>query len=362
VPYVNLALQHLSLERELLEAAGRVLRSGQFILGPEVQEFERQFAVLCGTKYAIGVDNGTSALILCLRGLGIGPGDEVITATNSFVASTSSIALCGATPVFVDNDGTYNMDPVLIASAITPKTKAIVAVHWTGNPADMRAIRSIADAKNIPVIEDAAQAVCGKLHGAPVGSLGRAACFSLHPLKNLSACGDGGVITTDDEKLYQYLLLARNHGLSDRDHCDFWSFNCRLDTLHAAMLLVKLQHLQRWTEARRAHAAYYRKHLAGLVDLPQETPGAYAVYHTFIIQTDRRDALRAFLKERGVETAVHYPIPIHLQKAAKGLGKPKSLPVAERHADRVLSLPIYPELSEEQRACVAENIREFFKS
>jgi dTDP-4-amino-4,6-dideoxygalactose transaminase len=213
----------------------------------------------------------------------------------------------------------------------------------------------------LAVIEDAAQAVGARYHGQRVGSFGVAGCFSLHPLKNLNACGDGGVITTNEEAIYRYLLKARNHGLRNRDDCEFWSLNSRLDALHAAMLRVKLKYLDAWTEARRSNAAFYREHLADAVQVPQDQPHEYAVYHTFIIQADQRDELQRHLMERGVETKVHYPIPIHLQEAAQSLGcRPGHFPVAERLSRRILSLPIYPELSEEQKEAVVVGIRSFY--
>jgi dTDP-4-amino-4,6-dideoxygalactose transaminase len=365
VPFVNLALQHQLIKEELLEAAGRVFDHGQFILGPEVLECEKQFALLCGTKFAVGVDNGTSALFLILRALGIGPGDEVITAPNSFMASASCAILIGAKPVFVDVGRDYTLDPSKLEKAITPRTKAIIPVHWTGHSADMDAINAIAKKHNLPVIEDAAQAVGASYKGRPVGSLSKAATFSLHPLKNLSACGDGGMITTHDEELYHTLLLARNHGLRDRDHCAFWSFNCRLDTLQAALLLTKIPRLAAWNKARREHAAFYKKHLSDIpaLELPYESPDVECVFHTFIIQTDRRDELKAFLKEQGVDSVIHYPIPIHLQEAAKELGyKEGDFPVTERQAKRILSLPVYPELTPEQRQHVVDSVRRFYSA
>lgn len=360
VPYINLALQHQAIKDEMLKVVEQVLNHGRFILGPEVSAFEEQFAAYCGTRYAVGVDNGTSALYLSMRVLGIGPGDDVITAPNSFLASASSIALAGARPVFVDVGDDYNMNPELLEAAITPSTKAVIAVHLTGRPADMHSITEIAQRHGLSVIEDCAQAVGAQYHGQRVGSFSIAACFSLHPLKTLNAVGDGGIITTDDESIYQNLLKARNHGLRNRDECEFWSHNCRLDTLHAAMLLVKMKYLDQWTEARRANAMFYREYLADVVEVPQDQPHEYAVYHTFIVQANRRDDLQRYLKERGVETKVHYRIPIHLQEAARSLGyKAGDFPVAERQAGRVLSLPVYSELTQKQRECVVGAIREF---
>jgi dTDP-4-amino-4,6-dideoxygalactose transaminase len=362
VPYVNLALQHQPLRAELLEAVERVIRSGRFILGEEVEAFEQQFAEYCQTRHAVGVDNGTSALCLVMRALGVGPGDEVITAPNSFLASASSVAMVGARPVFVDVRDDYNIDPERIEAAVTPRTKAILPVHLTGRPADMNPILEIAARKGLHVIEDAAQAVGAEYEGRRVGSFGIAACFSLHPLKNLGAIGDGGVITTNDRSLCETLKKARNHGLRSRDECEFWSPNCRLDALQAAIVRAKMQHLDDWTKARRGHAAFYRQALGEVVEVPDEKPHERPAYHTFVVRADRRDELQQFLLDRGIETTVHYPIPIHRQRAAAGLGcAPGSFPVAERQAGRILSLPVYPELTQDQREAVADSIGAFYR-
>lgn len=361
VPYVHLEIADPAYKAELLTAVERVLSHGKYILGPEVEQFEKRFAEYSGTTYALGVDNGTNALILALLALGIGPGDEVITAPNSFLASASSIALTGATPVFADVRDDFNLDPARLEAAITPRTKAIMPVHLTGRPAPMDEILAIAQRHQLRVIEDCAQAVGARYNGKPVGSLGDLGCFSLHPLKNLSAAGDGGMITTNDPALYSHLLRARNHGLRNRDECDFWSFNSRLDTIQAAMLLTKLERLPEWTEKRRQNAAFYQEHLAKVVQCPIEREGEYSVYHTFIIQAARRDELLAFLDARGIGSKVHYPIPIHLQKAAESLGYGYgSFPVAEAQAKTILSLPVYPELMPEQLEYVTSSILEFY--
>lgn len=363
VPYLDLAAQHRPLKAELLEAVGSVIDSGQFILGPQVPAFEAALAAVCGTKHAVGLNSGTDALILALRALGVGPGDEVITAANSFVASASAAALVGATPVLVDVRDDYNMDPEALARAVTPRTKAIIPVHLTGRPADMDPILAVAKKHKLSVIEDCAQAIAAEYRGRRVGSMGTIGCFSLHPLKTLNACGDGGAAVTDDAALLAKMVLLRNLGLQSRENCTDWSSNSRLDTVQAAMLLVKLKHLDAWTAARRKNAAFYQEALAGIPGLvaPRDQSFEKAVYHTFIVQADRRDALKAFLAERGIDTAIHYPRPIHLQDAAKPLGKPPgSFPVAERQAGRILSLPVYPELSRSQLDWVAASIREFY--
>lgn len=365
IPYVDLAAQHRPLKKALLAAAGRVIDSGRFVLGPEVEAFERKFAALHGVKHAVGVGNGTDALVLSLKALGIGPGDEVITAANSFVASAACVALVGATPVLADVRADYNIDPKAVEKAITKKTKAIIPVHLTGRPADMDAILALAKPRGIAVIEDAAQAVLAEYKGRKVGSFGTLGCFSLHPLKTLNALGDGGVITTNDAALAERLKVMRNLGLLTRENCVAFSGNSRLDALQAAMLQVKLKFLGRWTAARRRHAAAYRRALSGVrgLDVPQDGPGEKAVYHTFIVMSYRRDALKDFLAARGVGTAVHYPVPIHQQDAAKSLGWAKgAFPETERQAARILSLPVYPELSDADRNRVVALIREFHAS
>jgi dTDP-4-amino-4,6-dideoxygalactose transaminase len=363
VPFVNLGLQNLLIKEELLDTVSGLLDSGQFILGEDLIKFERSFALMCGTKYAVGVANGTDALFLSMKVIGIQQGDEVITAPNSYLASASSIYLAGATPVFADVREDFNIDPEQIRKVISPKTKAIIPVHLTGRPADIEAILTIAQENHLAVIEDCAQAVCAEYKDKPVGSFGNLGCFSLHPLKNLSACGDGGVVTTNNEESYQKLLKARNHGLKSRDECEFWSYNSRLDNLHAAMLNVKLGKLSEWTARRREIASYYYDRLSGLdIVVPTDKPFEKAVYHTFIIQTGRRDELKKFLSERQIDTKIHYPIPIHLQEAAKYLGYRKGdFPVTENQTGTILSLPVFPELSDDQVEYVADTINKFFK-
>lgn len=345
-----------------MEAIGRVLDHGRFIQGPEVAAFEQQFAAYCGARYAVGVDSGTSALYLALRSLGIGEGDEVITVPNSFLASASSIALTGARPVFVDVRDDYNLDPNLLEAAITPRTKAVLPVHLTGRPADMLPIREICRSKGLHIVEDCAQAIGARYHGQGVGTFGNIGCFSLHPLKNLNALGDAGVVVTDDESIFNYLLKARNHGLRNRDECEFWSHNCRLDTIHAATLAVKLKYLDQWTDERQAIAEFYRSNLSDLLETPSDKPHEFAVYQTFIVQTDRRNELAQHLREKGIEPLIHNPIPIHLQEAARYLGyKPGDFSVTERQAQRVLSLPIFPDMTQQQREHVVNTTRDFYQ-
>ena len=363
VPYVNLAAQHAPIKERLMAAIGDVIDNGQFILGDEVAEFESRFADLCGVRYAVGVNSGTDALILALKVLGIGPGDEVITVPSSFVASAGCIAIAGARPVFVDVCEDYNMDPELVEQAMTPRTKAILPVHLTGRPANMDPLREIGRGHGLYMVEDAAQAVCAEYKGLRVGSLSEVGCFSLHPLKTLNACGDGGVLTTNDTGLYEEFKTLRNIGLRTRDDCVAWGHNSRLDTLQAAILLVKLGYLEEWTEKRRNNARTYQELLSDVpqVQLPCDRPYERAVYHTFVIQAERRDELKAYLAAKGIGTAIHYPIPIHLQKVAASLGYGEgSFPVAERQAGRILSLPVYQELELHQLEYVAACIHSFY--
>lgn len=364
IPYVNIPLQHAALKDELLAAIGDVIDQGQFILGPQVEQFEKEFAELCCVEHAIGVNSGTDALVLALQALGVGPGDEVITAPNSFVATATAIVLAGAKPVFVDVSEDYNLDPGELAGAITPRTKAILPVHLTGRPCDMAPILEFARHNDLEVIEDCAQAVLAEYKGQRVGSFGAIGCFSLHPLKTLNACGDGGVLTTNDAVLADKLRVLRNIGLRTRDDCQYWSGNSRLDTMQAAVLLVKLQHLPRWTERRRENAQFYQEQLANIpaIRFPRDTNDIFSVYHTFVIQSERRDALREFLTARGIGTAVHYPTPIHLTQAWKSLGYTAgSFPVAEELAQKIVSLPVYPELESSDLEFIVQSIRAFYE-
>ena len=363
VPFVDVGGQHAAIKAELLEAMGRVIDSGMYVLGAEVDELERTFAEIIGVRFAVGVNSGTDALIFALRGLGIGPGDEVITAANSFIASAGCAAMVGARPVLVDVGDDYNIDPECFERAITPRTKAVIPVHLTGRAAKMDAVMRIARAHNIHVVEDSAQAVLAEYQGTKVGAFGVAGCFSLHPLKTLSAIGDGGILTTNDEALYDEVKILRNLGLKTRDDAVVWSGNSRLDTIQAAALLVKLKYLESWTERRRAHARHYRELLSGLsqVTCPGEEPYERAVYQVFKILADDRDNLQKHLAERGIGSAVHYAIPMHLQTVAEELDYPAgSFPVTERQAQQILSIPVYHTLEDEQIEYVAATIREFY--
>lgn len=360
IPYVDLAGQYLEHRDEILNAVDAVMKSGQYILGPEVDIFEKNFSKLCGVKHAISVADGTESLMLCMKILGIGPGDEVITAPNSWISSASSITHVGATPRFVDVSEDQNLNPVLLEKAITSKTKAIMPVHLTGKMADMNPIMEIAKKHGLPVIEDAAQAVGASYFGKKAGSIGDFGSFSLHPLKNLNGMGDGGVVTTNSDIYAEELRLLRNHGIVSRENIIKWGYNSRLDSLQAAILNVRMKYLDQVTEKRRAHAERYRRKLKDIVLCPVDAPDCFDAYHLFVIQTDRRDELKSHLEKKGVATAIHYPVPIHLYKAAAELQYTQnSFPVCEAQSRRILSLPVHQGLSFEQVDYIADSIIEF---
>jgi dTDP-4-amino-4,6-dideoxygalactose transaminase len=362
IPYIDFRRQHLPIRDEILSAIGRVIDHAGFILGEEVEQFEKEIAGYCGTKYAVGVNSGTDALFLSLKAYGIGQGDEVITVPNSFLATTSVIVAVGARPVFVDVADDMNINPELIEEKLTTNTRAIMPVHLTGRPVDTDPIVQIAMAHNLVVIEDAAQAIGAEYKGRKVGSLGDAGCFSLHPLKTLNACGDGGVITTNNESLYGTLIQLRNIGLKNRNESDMWGYNSRLDTLQAAILLVKLKYLDLWIEQRRSNAEYYIEHFSDVVATPVDRDSDRSAFHTFIIRTEKRDELQEYLERNGIGTRIHYPIPIHLQAAAQSLGYKKGdFPVCERQAHTILSLPIYQGLTEAELAYIVDRIKSFFR-
>jgi dTDP-4-amino-4,6-dideoxygalactose transaminase len=362
IPFVNPGLQYKGLREEILSRFDRISLTGNYVLGNEVEEFERNFADFCGTSYAIGVGNGSDALTFSLLGLGVKPGDEVITAPNSFVASAWTIANIGAKPVFVDVCEDFNIDSSLIQEAITPKTKAIMPVHLTGRVTDMELINKIAEDHNLLVIEDAAQAVGASYKSKMSGSFGDAGCFSLHPLKNLHVHGDGGIITTNNEDLYNRVLKMRNHGLKNRNECEFWGWNSRLDEIQASIANLKLSYLNKWNDRFLELANYYIKELSDHIEVPSIKEFEKPVFHRFIIQHNNRDDLKFFLEEKGVMTAVNYPIPLHLHEASRRYGyKIGDFPMAEKQAKRILSIPIYPELKDSQAKYVVECIKEFLK-
>ena len=361
VPYTDFPAQNAGVRDELRGAFDEVLDSGHYIQGPNVAAFEREFAEFCEAPFATGVANGTCSLHLVLRSMGVGPGDEVITAPNSFFASAAAISLVGARIVFADVNEDSNIDPDAIEAAITDRTKAIMPVHLTGRPVDMVRIQAIADANGLGILEDAAQAVGSSFRGQKVGSWGTAASFSLHPLKSLHAFGDAGILTARDERIIQDVALRKNHGLVDRGTCAEWSFNCRLDEVQAALLRVQLRNVDAKIAERRRLAHRYHELLRDYVVVPEEREGEIHTYQTYLIQAGDRDALQAHLRANGVEAIVHYATPLHLQPAAAELGYgPGSFPVTERLSDSILSLPLFPGMTAEQQDRVVTEIASFY--
>lgn len=358
VPFVDLRAHHDSLRQPLESAVLEVARRGDFIQGGAVAEFEKQFAAFTGTRHAIGVGTGLAAIELALRAYRIGPGDEVITAANTFIATALAIMAVGATPKLVDADpSTYTIDPSLVESAITPKTKAIVPVHLYGQPADMDPIMAIAKRHNLVVVEDSAQAHGARYKGKRAGSIGHAAAFSFYPSKNLGAWGDGGLITTNDDEAAAQLRLLRNYGQRAKYYHSVVGTNNRLDTIQAAVLGVKLPHLDGWNASRRAHADRYRSRLASRVATPAAAADREHIYHLYVVELDARDRVQEKLKAAQIETGIHYPVPIHLQEACQHLGyRAGDFPVTERAAQRILSLPMYPELTDDQIDYVCETL------
>lgn len=361
IPLVDLAAQYRSIQAEIEDTVKAVLASTQYILGPEVTAFEEEFASYVGADAAVGVASGTAALQLSLQACGIGAGDEVITTAHTFIATTEAVSNLGAAPVFVDIDPvTYNLDPERVEAAITPRTRAIMPVHLYGQPADMDALGDIAARHGLRLIEDAAQAHGAEFGGRRCGSIGDLACFSFYPGKNLGAYGDAGAVSGNDEELLVRVRRLRDHGrISKYEHTEIGSGE-RLDTIQAAVLRIKLRHLERWTEARRAHARRYDELLAGTdVITPHEDPRARHVYHLYVIRSRARDELLAHLRAAGVQAGIHYPVPLHRQPAYGTQYASLSLPETERAAREVLSLPLFPEMTEEQIAYTAGVVRAF---
>jgi dTDP-4-amino-4,6-dideoxygalactose transaminase len=347
VPFVDLSAQYQSIQEEVDEAIAQVLAKGDFILGEAVELFEGEFADYCQVKHGVGVDSGTSALELTLRAYDIGPGDEVITAANTFIATVLAISYTGATPVLVDIDPeSYNLDPDRIEEVITARTRAIVPVHLYGQPANMDPIMEIARRRHLVVIEDAAQAHGARYKGRRAGSLADAAAFSFYPAKNLGAYGDGGMVVTNDPEIAHSLKMLRNYGQSQKYHHQLRGFNRRLDTLQAAVLRIKLNYMDQWNAARRQHAQRYNQLLSeSALALPVEADGCESVYHLYVVRAENRGQLQEDLLKAGISTGIHYPIPIHLQPAYADLGYQKGdFPISEAFSEQILSLPIYPEL------------------
>ena len=361
VPYFDLKAEYASLRDEVLAALDRVCRNASFILGEEVEAFEKQFAALCETKHCVALNSGTSALHLGLLALGVQHGDEVITTTNTFLATAEAISYCGARPVFVDIDpATANLDPKLIERAITRATKAIVPVHLYGRVADMDPILEIASRHHLGVLEDACQAHGARYRGRRAGSLGHAAAFSFYPTKNLGAYGEGGALTTNDDRIAQFARAARTHGQTGRYEHEFVGYNYRMEGFQGAVLQVKLKHFAEASARREELARAYRRLLAGAhLNVPYDDPRDECAYHLFAVYVDRRDEVRSQLADRGIETAVHYPRPLHLQPAYADCGVPQgTLPHSERACNRVISLPFYPGLHAEQVEYIANTLRE----
>ncbi len=358
IPFLNPAAQFHALREEILAATASVLAGGRYILGPEVQAFESEIATQCGASFGIGANSGSDALTLALHALGVGPGDEVITSPFTYIAPAESIHQLGARIVFADIDPrSFILDTTDVARRVTKRTKAIIPVHLFGQAAPIEELLKL----GLPVVEDAAQAIGARRNGNRVGSIGKIGCLSFYPTKNLGACGDGGMVITSDEALAGFLRRSRVHGISQRYHHDSHGFNTRLDELQAAILRVKLRHLEGWNARRRELAARYDEGLAGLpIELPLTTPGNEHVFHVYAIQTDRRDALQTHLADRGIPTIIYYPVPLHRQKCYADYGwRQGNFPVTERLSERILPLPMYPELTNEQVDRVVAEIRAF---
>lgn len=359
VPFLNLKMQYQSIKPEIDAAVANVLSSGQFVLGSEVEGFEQEFAAYCGASECIALNSGTSALHLALLAAGIGPGDEVITVPFTFVASVAAVVYTGARPVLVDIDPcSFTIDPAAIEAAITPRTKAILPVHLYGQSADMDPIMEVARRHRLLVIEDAAQAHGAKYKGRWVGSIGDIACFSFYPGKNLGAYGEGGAVTTNNAEYARTIRMLRDWGQNRKYHHVLRGFNYRMEALQGAILRVKLRHLERWTEARRTIAAKYNQLLlASSANRPREMPWARHVYHLYTVRAAHRGSLEQALQEKGIQTGIHYAVPVHLQPAYADLGySPHTLPQSEKAAEEVLSLPLYPEMTDDQIQMVANAV------
>jgi len=360
VPLVDLKRQYLSVKKEIDRAIQEVIDKSAFIMGENVEEFENEFAEFCGVEYGVGTSSGTTALHLALVVCGIKQGDEVITVPYTFIATTEAVSHTGAKVVFVDiEDRSYTMDPEKIEKVITERTKAIVPVHLFGQPADMDKIIEIAKKHNLIVIEDACQAHGAEYKGKKVGSLGDIACFSFYPGKNLGAYGDAGMVVTDNKELAEKVRLLRNHGRAEKYCHQVEGYNYRLDAIQAAILRVKLRHLEEWTEKRRINAKLYNEFLKGnKVKTPLEMEYAKHVYHLYVIKTEERQELYLKLRENGISAAIHYPFPLHLQEAYRYLGwKKGDFPISEACSEGLLSLPMFPELTEDEIKRIVDIIK-----
>ena len=365
IPFVDLSRQNTFLRKEINQAIAEVIDSSQFVLSKELENFEKEFARYLGVKYCYGVASGSDALRLSLLASGIERGDEVLIPANSYVSSAFETLFIGATPVLVDIDEeTYNIDPKKIKFKITKMTKAIIPVHFYGQPARMDKILRIAEKYNLKVIEDACQAHGAEYKEKKVGGFGDAGCFSFYPSKNLGALGDGGAITTNNKKIAQKISLLRNYGQIKKNYHKIKGFNSHLDALQAAVLSIKLRYLNRFNQKRRKIAKQYNQFLTGIQEiiLPQELPNLKHVYHLYVIKTKNRNKLVRYLSKKGIRTQIHYPIPIYLQSAFKNLGYQKGdFPVTEKCAEEIISLPMFPELREEEIKFVVERIKFFYQ-
>ena len=363
VPYLDLRAQLKPLRAELDAAIARTLDNCSFCLGPDVAQFEKDFAAFCGAQHALGFNSGTSALHVAMLLLGVGPGDEVITTPYTFIATSWAISYCGAKPVYVDiDDATFNINPKLIEKAITPRTKVVMPVHLYGQPFDVDAVLEICRTHKLPLVEDSAQSHGAKYKGKTIGTFGEMSGFSFYPGKNLGACGEGGALVTNNSEFARRAKSLREHGSSVRYYHDEVGFNYRMEGIQGAVLGVKLPHLKKWTRERQRVARRYAELLKETpLQLPQEASFAESVWHLYVVRHPRRDELKAHLDANGVGCALHYPLPLHLQKCYASLGhKPGDFPVAEKAARECLSLPIYPELTDAQIQRVAEVVRGFF--
>lgn len=364
IPLVNLKLQYKSIKKDIDKAMSSVIKDTDFIMGEGVKFFEEAFSQLTGAKYTIGVSSGTDALFLALQALGVKPGDEVITTTHTFVATASTISMCGATPVFVDIDPkTYNIDPKRIEEKITRKTKGIIPVHIYGQPADMDPIMKIAKKHKLFVLEDAAQAHGALYKGRSVGTIGDAATFSFYPGKNLGAYGDAGAVVTNSESIAQTIRLLRNHGRREKYTHDILGYGSRMDTLQAVILLVKLKHLRKWNKRRREAASLYNDLLKNVpVIIPFEPKSIESVYHLYAIRVEGRDGVYEGLRKAGIEVGIHYPVPLHLQPLFQPLGyKEGDFPQAEVLSKETLSLPIFPEITKSDIKKVVSSLKNVLK-
>ncbi len=362
VPFVDLRAQYALLSGDIEETILRSLRSTDYILGDEVEFFEQEFAAYCGTDFAVGVDSGFSALELALRAYGIGPGDEVITVANTFVATAFAISSTGATPILVDiAPDTFNLDVNQLEGVITTKTKAIIPVHLYGHPGEMDCVMDVAGKHGLVVIEDACQAHGARYRQQRAGSIGHAAAFSFYPAKNLGACGDGGMVVTNDPRVAKEIRMLRNYGQREKYLHSVQGYNRRLDTLQASVLRVKLRHLDDWNSERRNHAELYGRLLGGsAVEIPSTSHLTEPVWHLYVVRSTFRAKLQAWLGEHNISTGIHYPVPVHLQPAYRSLGYHRGdFPVSEQYSEEILSLPMYAELSPALIERVAEVIVEF---